>query len=274
MDYRYLSAFIAVSRSLSFSKASKSLNISKAAVSRQIKLFEESLGLQLFIRSPQHVALTKDGEEIYKRALNFEESSSEYLGKEQTKSIRIGVITPILDSVLSDFLSANHKDSDINFDIKSGPPSQITRLLESGDIDVGLYNKNIQTDLLTSLKLIPEKPMLISKSKIKPKDIPNKRWIIVEDKDYIVNYAYKKRIPKSEKILKVNSPSAQVKLVENGVGIAIVSNLLIPKKTKLNQSKVNVFDKEFFYLVTPNSGLRRKHITEFIDDIVHFSKRY
>ena len=140
MDYRYLSAFIAVSKNLSFSKASKGLNISKAAVSRQIKLFEESLGLQLFIRSPQHVALTKEGQEIYKRALSFEESNNEYLGKEQKKTIRIGTISPILDSLLTDFLKAQHKSSDINFDIKDGAPSHITRMLENGDIDVGLYN--------------------------------------------------------------------------------------------------------------------------------------
>jgi len=61
-----LPAFEAAARCESFTLAAEELNLSQAAVSRQIKHLEQRLGLALFERHHRSVALTKNGEELYR----------------------------------------------------------------------------------------------------------------------------------------------------------------------------------------------------------------
>jgi LysR family transcriptional regulator, glycine cleavage system transcriptional activator len=57
-----LTAFEAAARHQSFTNASRELNLTQSAVSRQIRLLEEILGADLFIRERQAVRLTTSGE--------------------------------------------------------------------------------------------------------------------------------------------------------------------------------------------------------------------
>lgn len=52
-----LRAFEAAARHLSFTKAAQELNVTQGAVSRHIRALEERLGFQLFVRTPQGLAL-------------------------------------------------------------------------------------------------------------------------------------------------------------------------------------------------------------------------
>ncbi|SUC34129.1 HTH-type transcriptional activator AmpR [Providencia rustigianii] len=56
-----LRAFEASARHLSFTRAGMELNVTQAAVSQQVRLLEEQLGLELFIRLPRGLALTDEG---------------------------------------------------------------------------------------------------------------------------------------------------------------------------------------------------------------------
>ncbi|MEP2703746.1 MAG: LysR family transcriptional regulator [Roseibium sp.] len=57
-------AFEAASRHLSFTKAGDELGMTQAAVSYQIKLLEDKLGLQLFIRKTRKIELTEHGAQL------------------------------------------------------------------------------------------------------------------------------------------------------------------------------------------------------------------
>lgn len=52
-------------RHLSFAKAASELNVTPAAVSQQIKKLESYLGVALFVRSPNALALTEDAQAMY-----------------------------------------------------------------------------------------------------------------------------------------------------------------------------------------------------------------
>ena len=56
-----LRVFDAASRQLSFTRAAETLGMTQAAVSYQIKLLEERLGGQLFLRKPRGLELTELG---------------------------------------------------------------------------------------------------------------------------------------------------------------------------------------------------------------------
>ena len=56
--------FEAAARHLSFTKAANELGMTQAAVSYQIKLLEERLGTQLFLRLPKGLSLTEAGQQL------------------------------------------------------------------------------------------------------------------------------------------------------------------------------------------------------------------
>lgn len=64
MEIRQLQYFIGIAETGRFSEASKMLFVTQSAVSQQIKLLEEELGTQLFVRQAHSVALTESGMEL------------------------------------------------------------------------------------------------------------------------------------------------------------------------------------------------------------------
>lgn len=68
MYNRHLDTFIQTADAGSFLKASERMYISANAVTKQINLLEDHLGLKLFVRSPQGLALTEAGQLIYAEA--------------------------------------------------------------------------------------------------------------------------------------------------------------------------------------------------------------
>ncbi|HSF48063.1 MAG TPA: LysR family transcriptional regulator, partial [Burkholderiales bacterium] len=78
-----IEGFEAAARNLSFTKAAQELFLTQSAVSRQIKALEERLGVPLFRRLARGIALTKEGDALYRVA-------GETLGRieETTRRIR------------------------------------------------------------------------------------------------------------------------------------------------------------------------------------------
>lgn len=73
MDIRQLQYFVGIAETGRFSEASKMLFVTQSAVSQQIKLLEEELGAQLFVRQAHSVILTESGRELFplaKKVLN------------------------------------------------------------------------------------------------------------------------------------------------------------------------------------------------------------
>ena len=63
-----LETFLCVAELGSFNKAAENLYISPPAVIKQINLLEESLNLQLFVRTHRGLSLTKAGQSLYQDA--------------------------------------------------------------------------------------------------------------------------------------------------------------------------------------------------------------
>lgn len=63
-NFTQLRAFLAVSESLSFSRAAKSMGVTPSGLSQTIKALEKDIGAQLFHRTTRSVSLTEVGESL------------------------------------------------------------------------------------------------------------------------------------------------------------------------------------------------------------------
>jgi DNA-binding transcriptional LysR family regulator len=63
-----IQGFEAAARTLSFTKAAEELSLTQSAISRQIRALEDNLGVALFERRPRSLALTPEGQILYRAA--------------------------------------------------------------------------------------------------------------------------------------------------------------------------------------------------------------
>ncbi len=260
LDYRYLKAFILTAEHSSFSKAATNLKIAQSAVSRQIKLMEQALGCELIIRSSKKVILTDKGKELFLASKNFEETTKDIFENESTQTIRIGVLQGLLENWLHKVLDDYYKENDNNISIKVGAPTELKRLLQDGKLDITFSNDNIQTELISSLKLFDENLVMISKEKIEASKIHKQRWIIYNNEDNLLK-AYKR---KSGQILQVDSITTIIKTVQAGIGIAIVPDHVLDEKIKksLFIQKFSGPKRSEIFMSTLNYKSMPKHLKE------------
>lgn len=150
-----LETFIAVVKTGSFTKAAGSLFISSVSVMKQINNLENTLGLQLFNRSPRGVTLTAAGQVIYDAAIKMVDDAATAIdlahntARQDKKVIRIA--TSLLRSaqpILNAWESLGDKKGDFELQIipfNDDPASlqtAVSGLGTSSDLIVGPVNAN------------------------------------------------------------------------------------------------------------------------------------
>lgn len=258
MDYRYLKAFILTAQHASFSKAAEILGIAQSAVSRQIKLLEDSLGEELIIRSSKKVLLTAKGKELYLTASNFDKAALQIFEKEDNRPLRIGLLHGLLENWFIPILSSYYKRYQRNVLIKVLAPNELKDDLGEGIFDIVFTTENIQSELISSLKLFDEKIVLISRHEIDMNNLSNERWIIYNQQDNI----FKLTPTASKSIITVDSITAIINLVKSGVGIAAVPAHMLKKSDKFFSYELPPLNDSHIYMSTLNYKIMPQHIKE------------
>lgn len=248
LDFRYLKAFMLTAKYSSFSKAAEELNIAQSAVSRQIKLLEDSLQEELIIRSSKKVILSEKGKELYLASQSFEKTSLQIFQREDRLPLSIGILEGLLKNwftpILTEYLKNQKRDVTVHVadipELKSG--------IEESKFDVIFGVENIQSELVTSLKIFEEKLVLISNQEINRKKLHENRWIVFSNNDHL----FKISKTKSDSIVIVDSFSSIISLVKNDLGIAIVPDHLIKKDDQLRIQEISGLPSSQIYLSTLN----------------------
>lgn len=260
IDYRYLKAFLVTCRYLNFSKAAQELGIAQSAVSRQIKLLEESVNEQLIVRSSKKVLLTPKGEALLKETKRFEDQIQNIFFGHMNKVIRVGILHGILENWFNDIIMDFSKLSNHQLCVEVNTLDMLKTNLQNGKYDLILSTENIQSDLVSSLKLFEEKMVLVSKSEINPMQADNFPWIVYSDQDHLFQF-FKKR---SQKIIIVNSITSILKLVSKGLGIAIIPEHTLGE-LKLKSYELKGLPKEFIHLSSLNFKQLPGHMKEIVN---------
>lgn len=147
INYELYKVFYHVAKTLSFSDAAGELFISQSAVSQSIKVLEKRLGVSLFARSTKRVALTKEGELLFKHiepAVNLiDRGENQLLSLTKTGSVqlRIAASDTICRYYLVPYLQRFHRIyPEVHLRVINGTSLRCAELLEAGQADLILAN--------------------------------------------------------------------------------------------------------------------------------------
>jgi len=137
---------------LNLSRAAKKLHTSQPGISKQIQLLEEELGVEIFIRNGKRMAsITPPGKTIVEIAekILIEENNLRCVGQEFTDK-DIGSLTVAtthtqaryaLPPTIRQFTTRYPK---IKLTIRQGNPTQISKLVTSGEADIAIATEAIE----------------------------------------------------------------------------------------------------------------------------------
>jgi DNA-binding transcriptional LysR family regulator len=265
LDYRYLRAFYLTAKHLNFSKAAGELAIAQSAVSRQIKLLEESIEDQLIIRSSKRVILTEKGKNLFLALQHFEELTREITESEGSQLIRVGILHGLLENWFIKVIKTYCKKSKNNLKIEVDTPANLKQSLIDGKADLIFTTENIQSDLITSLRLFEERLVIISKHEIDIKKINEYPWITYNESDFFFDL-YKKH---SKQIITVSSITSIIKLVKEGVGVAIVPEHTLKNDERLWKHVIKGIKRPQIHLGT----LNYQNMPKFLNDLITIVKK-
>lgn len=136
----HLKSFLAVSESLSFTRAAATLGIRQPTVSQHIRKLEEEVGRPLLVRDTRTVALTADGEAMARFARTIiaanEAAVGHFTGSELSGRLRFGVtddlaLTPV-PKILREFRRLYPQ---IVLELTVSQSLTLQRRVESGHLD-------------------------------------------------------------------------------------------------------------------------------------------
>ncbi|XKH60876.1 LysR family transcriptional regulator [Halomonas sediminis] len=145
-DFHALRAFVTVAREGSVSRAAERLHLTQPAISLKLKHFQEILGLTLFIRRPQGLALTADGHALLPAAENalaaaqtFEQAAAA-LHSTLRGRLKIGTIIDPEFIRLGAFLRRLvERAPQLETELHHGMSGSVLSRVHSGELDVGFY---------------------------------------------------------------------------------------------------------------------------------------
>lgn len=135
MDVKQLNYFVTIVNEGSISAAARKLFMSQPPLSYQMKMLENELGCVLFERGVKNVALTEKGKALYARANDIlslvKSTSDEVKGLEKQKSIRIGIVSSLID-YLCDRIKEYQNNHQVRFEMVEGNTYELLDDLEKG----------------------------------------------------------------------------------------------------------------------------------------------
>ena len=141
-----LRAFVAVAREGNVSRAATRLHLSQPAVSLQLRTLAEATGLQLFTRTAQGMALTRDGAALLPMADKALAGLAEFgqaaaaLHTTVRGTLRIGTILDPEFTRLGAFLKQLVEASpQVDTVLRQGMSGDVLALIDAGELDVGFF---------------------------------------------------------------------------------------------------------------------------------------
>lgn len=233
---RELQTLVAISREGTFAAAGNKIGLTQAAVSAQIARLESELGLVLFDRIGRTARLNKMGQQVLHQANElirlYNNLGTHPKGPLAAVLVTIGSIASIQRSLLPDALARFHRQRpECRTRIVPGLSMDLMNLVDAGEIDMAAIIRPpfaLHTDLRwTTLKSEPFR-LIVSRN------VPGDDWADLLSHQPFIRYDrasfggrqvdrfLREMHIASRDVSEVDELEAIVKLVANGVGVALV----------------------------------------------------
>ena len=274
--YRY---FYEVAKYESFSKAANSLMISQPSLSYSIKVLEEQLNKQLFIRNNHKISLTNEGLEIYNKLKKiFVELDSITNDDELSGKVILGVRSAYASYILPFYINELNKIyPDIKIEFFIAKSNILLKMLNNQEIDI-MIDEDKYLGEYESIKNYPFENILFTTNE-KYNELNAEVNIDYFEKDFL----YLTKNNKISHIVTEKYPSIKTKIMEstpimvnkikNDNAIGLVPKMLIISDLKNNSLKELKTDIEI-----PSSYMYTTYLKKIdnkrIKAVVDFFKEY
>ena len=275
-----LTAFEAIARHRSFTKASRELFLTPGAVSQRLRQLEERLETQLVVRTRASVQLTSDGArylDAVRDALSKLANASESLSAAaKTQRLRLGVMPAFASNWLINRLRSFHRQyPEIDVEIQS---AIAMAKVEAGEVDIGIRWGKGGWPGLEQVKLFPDELLAVcSKAYLKelgrvrsPADLKNavllrnamqswRPWFERAGLDW----------PEPERGPLFNDSTLALQAAVQSQGVALGRRMLV-QQLIAHGALVQLFDitasiEEAFYVVYLGASLARPEVSAFVE---------
>jgi len=251
-----LKVFRTVAEQLNFRKAAEHLFLTQPAVTLQIKALEDDLGVRLFDRAANSVALTPQGTLLLGYATKIATLVSEAeqeLGAEDGKvsgELSLGVSTTIAQYVLPRLLGAFLDEHPrVQFSLHSGNTDEVVHLLLESKLSIGLIegparDRGIRTEHFMQDELVLVTPRAFESNRLSRDQLLASSLLMREHGSgsrHVVETALEKaglRLKTFKKVMDLDSTETIKSAVEAGLGIGFVSRWAISKELELGALKI------------------------------------
>lgn len=295
MNLHQLRVFYEVARAQSFSAAAEKLHLTQPAVTWQIKNLEDFYELRFFERTGKKILLTEEGRILFDfadRILTLSREAEEALADLRGLSrgtLRIDSVFTFGDYYLAMLLQAFHrKYPNILLQVNTGNTSQIIEntLQHKNDVAFVAYDPRddrlrvheIVSDVLVAV-VAPHHPWARKKS-IRLKDLGGQPLMLREHGSSprrILEAIFNEREIHPRIILESASTPAIKKMIESGLGVAILSQQVIKEELRAKRlTQLTIRDAEIvyrFYLVYHKDKYISRALQAFMDLAIEFSQK-
>ena len=245
MNRNHLALFHTVAQAGSISRGAAAARVSQPAVSKQIAELEDALGVRLLDRLPRGCRLTEAGEILADyahrwRALEQDAARAieEYRGLKRGR-LAVGASLTIGGYLLPEVLAEFHRQfPDVELRVEIANTEHIQRLLLEGTIELGLTEGLLESEELEStvffkdelVAIAPANHPLLKKSRVAVREICREPFLLREEGSgtrAVVERALRGKGLKIKPFLSLSSPEAIKNAVAAGMGLAIVSRLIV-----------------------------------------------
>ena len=256
MNRNHLALFQAVAQAGSISGAAVAVRVSQPAVSRQIAELETELGVRLLDRLPRGCRLTEAGGILAAYASRWQtlekdaaRAIEEYRGLKRGRlavgaSLTIGGY--LLPCMLADF---HRRYPEIELQVEIGNTEHVHQALLAGTIEVGLTEGPLEAEELEStvffqdvlVPIAPPDHPLIKKGVVTAREMCREPILLREEGSgtrAVVERALHRKGITVKPLLSLASPEAIKNAVAAGMGVAIVSRLIVSLEVQAGSLRI------------------------------------
>ncbi|MES2536454.1 MAG: LysR substrate-binding domain-containing protein [Pseudomonadota bacterium] len=245
LTLRQLRYFVAAAQTGQFSMAAAQEHVSQSAITNGVLALEGELGLRLFDRLPQGVALTPEGQDFLRHARHVLEAARDAMHSPRSRAsalrgtVRIAASYTLLGYFLPELLARFRASyPDVNIDLQDRDRPDIEKAVLAGEVDLGVAilsnierpKRFAQAVLMRSrrqLWLAPSHP-LTKLAAPSLKDIAAHPYIMLtaDEGEFSAGQYWKSKRRQPNIAFRTGSIEAVRGLVAHGFGVTILSDMV------------------------------------------------